>query len=172
MSAFDLFLLVPIAFGAFRGFRQGLVLEVISLISLFIGIILALKFLNQALPVMRGFFGDLYGILPFFTFLVVFGLVIMAVRLFGIFLKTAIHFTPLGVADNVLGGLLGALKWGLALSLLLYVANLAGLGVSESAAQASVVYPKVAQLTPVALKGVGAAVPFAQALLQELKTHF
>ncbi len=110
MSAFDLFLLVPIAFGAFKGFRRGLLLEVISLAALFIGIILGLKFLNQALPVMQGFFGDLYGILPFFTFLVVFALVIMVVRLFGIFLKKAISFTPLGLVDNVLGGANGRLK--------------------------------------------------------------
>lgn len=172
MSAFDLFLLVPISYGAFKGLRRGLLLEVISLVALLIGIIGGLKLLNEALPVMRGFFGDLFGILPFFTFLVVFALIIMGVRLLGLLVKKAIDFTPLGLFDNVLGGVLGALKWCFGLSLLLYVSGLAGLQVSDETARASFVYPKLVLLTPLALKGIGVLLPFAKSLLQSLKAQF
>lgn len=172
MSAFDIFLLVLISYGAFKGFRRGLLLEVVSLGALLIGIIGGLKLLSEALPVMRGFFGDVYGILPFFTFLVVFALIILAVKLLGLLVKKAIDFTPLGMIDYVLGGVLGALKWCFGLSLLLYVANLAGLHVSEETALASFVYPKLVLLTPLALKGIGVVVPFVESLLQTLKAQF
>lgn len=172
MSAFDIFLLVPISYGAFKGFQRGLLLEVISLGALLIGIIGGLKLLNQAIPVMRGFVGDIFGVLPFLTFLVVFAAIIMAVKLLGLFLKKAIDFTPLGLIDNLLGGMLGALKWCFALSLLLYVSGLAGMTVSEETAQASFVYPKLVLLTPLALKGIGMLVPFVKTLLQTLRSHF
>jgi membrane protein required for colicin V production len=172
LSAFDIFLLLPISYGAFKGFRRGLFLEVISLGALLIGIIGGLKLLNQALPVMRGFLGDVYGFLPFVTFLLVFAAIIMAVRLVGLVVKKAIDFTPLGLIDNVLGGILGALKWCFALSLLLYVSGLAGMEVSGDMAQASYVYPKLVLLTPYALQGIGALLPFVKTLLQTFRSHF
>jgi membrane protein required for colicin V production len=172
LSAFDIFLLVPISYGAFQGFRRGLLLEVISLGALLIGIIGGLKLLNQALPVMRSFVGDVYGLLPFVTFLLVFAGIILAVRLLGLFLKTAVDFTPFGLVDNVLGSILGGLKWSFALSLLLYVSGLAGMAVSEETAQASLVYPKLVLLTPLALKGIGVLLPFVKNLLHTLRSHF
>lgn len=172
MSAFDIFLLVPISYGAFKGFRRGLFLEVISLAALLIGIIGGLKLLNQAIPVMRGFVGDVYGALPFVTFLLVFAAIIMAVRLVGLFVKKVIDFTPLGLIDNVLGGILGALKWCFALSLLLYVSGLAGLDVSGETAQTSFMYPKLVLLTPFALKAIGVLIPFVKTLLQTFRSHF
>ena len=163
---------MPISYGAFKGFRRGLLLEVISLVALLIGIIGGLKLLNEALPVMRGIFGDLFGILPFFTFLVVFALIILGVKLVGLLVKKAIDFTPLGIVDYVLGGVLGALKWCFGLSLFLYVLGLAGLEIADETAQASLVYPKLVLLTPLALKAVAVFLPFAKNLLQTLRAQF
>lgn len=172
MNTFDLFLLVPISYGAFRGFRRGLFMEFISLGALLVGIIGGLKLLNDAIPVMQDLFGDAYGLLPYLTFLVVFALIIMAVKLLGMFIKTAIDFTPIGIVDTVLGGVIGALKWCFALSLLLHVSALAGLHVSEEMALSSFIYPKLVLLTPLVLKGIGIIIPFVKGLLQTLKPHF
>jgi membrane protein required for colicin V production len=172
VSTFDIFLALPILFGAFMGFRKGLLLELISLFALVLGILLGLKLLDTALPVMREFIGDAGGLLPFVTFLVVFVAIVLGVRVLGLLLKKVIDFTPFGLFDNILGGVLGALKWCIALSLLLYVSNMAGITITEETASGSVVYPVVLKTTPYALDILSYIMPFIKSLLASLKDHF
>ena len=84
MSTFDIFLALPLAYGLFQGFRKGLLQEVVSVFALFLGFILGLKLLTTALPVVQKFVGNALGLLPFLSFLVVFVLVILGVRLLGL----------------------------------------------------------------------------------------
>ncbi|WP_242929489.1 CvpA family protein [Pontibacter vulgaris] len=172
MSTFDIFLAIPIAFGAFQGFRKGLLLELVSLVALVIAILGGLKLLDTALPVMRGFFGDAGGLLPYVTFLVVFVGIILLVRLAGIILKKAVDFTPFGMFDNLMGAILGALKWCFALSLLFYVSGMAGISITKGTADASIIYPVVLKSTPYALDTLGYVLPFIKALLTSLKNNF
>ncbi|MFD2248562.1 CvpA family protein [Pontibacter ruber] len=172
MSTFDFFLILPIAFGAFQGFRKGLLLELVSLVALVLAILGGLKLLDTALPVMKEFIGDAGGLLPYVTFLVVFVGIILLIHLGGLFLKKIIDFTPFGLFDNFLGGVLGALKWCLALSMLFYVSDMAGISVTSETASASMVYPVVLKSTPYALDILSYLLPFIKALLSSLKSHF
>lgn len=172
MSAFDIFLALPLAYGIFQGFRKGLLQEIVALIALFLGFILGLKLLTTAIPVVREFIGNAWGLLPFLSFLAVFVLVILGVRMLGLVLKKAVDFTPLGMFDNLLGAILGGLKWCFAISLLLYVSGMAGLGVSGETARESVIYPFVLKSTPLALEVLGFVMPFLKVLLTTLKGLF
>jgi membrane protein required for colicin V production len=172
LSTFDFFLALPILYGAFQGFRKGLLLELVSLIALVLAILGGLKLLDVALPVMAGFVGDAHGLLPYVTFLVVFIGIILMIHAGGMILKKIIDFTPFGLFDNLLGSLLGALKWCVTLSLLLYVSDMAGISVSKDTADASMVYPVVLKTTPYALDIIGYMLPFVKALIFSLKQHF
>ncbi|WP_439880505.1 CvpA family protein [Pontibacter sp. MBLB2868] len=172
MSTFDFFLALPILYGAFQGFRKGLLLELVSLVGLVLAILGGLKLLDTALPVMKDFIGDAHGLLPYVTFLVVFVGIILLIHVGGLILKKVIDFTPFGLFDNVLGSILGALKWCVALSLLLYVSDMAGISVSEDTAAASMVYPVVLKTTPYALDILGYVLPFVKALIFSLQQNF
>ena len=121
---------------------------------------------------MRGVIGEAYGFLPFITFLVVFILIIMAVRVIGILAKKIIHLTPLGMFDSLGGGVLGGLKWCLGVSLFLYVLNLTGITITDAALKKSEVYPVVVKATPYALQVLGFFLPFVKSLLSTLKGFF
>jgi membrane protein required for colicin V production len=172
LTTFDFFLLAPIAYGAFNGFRKGLLLEVLSLVAWFIAVILGLQFLNLAIPTMRGVVGEAYGFLPFITFLVVFVFIIIAVRVVGVLIKKVIHLTPLGMFDSLGGSVLGGLKWCLGVSLFLYVLNLTGITITNAALRKSEVYPIIAKATPYALNVLGFFLPFVKTLLSTLKGLF
>lgn len=172
MSTFDIFLALPLAYGVFQGFRKGLLQEVVSVFALFLGFILGLKLLTTALPVVQKFVGNALGLLPFLSFLVVFVLVILGVRLLGLLFKKIVDFTPLGMFDNILGAILGGLKWCFAISLLLYVSSLAGIAVSQETARESVIYPFVLKSTPLALEVLSFVMPFLKVLLTTLKGLF
>jgi membrane protein required for colicin V production len=164
--------MIPILYGAFQGFRKGLFLELISLIALVLAILGGLKLLDTALPFMREFVGDAGVLLPYVTFIVVFIGIILLIHFGGLILKKVIDFTPFGFFDNVLGGILGALKWCLTLSLLFYVSDIAGITITEETVANSFVYPVVLKTTPYALDILGYAIPFVKSLFASFKDNF
>lgn len=170
MTPLDLLLLLPLAVGVFKGYRHGLVLEVVSLLAFVLGVVGGLSLLSAAIPVVRGYVGELFGLLPLVAFLLVLVLIMWGVHLLGSLVKKAVHLTPLGVLDNLLGAAAGGLKWLLGLSLLLHGTALAGLPLlAPSLTAGSVVLPWVVRATPLALQLTAYALPFAHDLLGRLK---
>ena len=170
MTPLDLLLLLPLAVGVFKGYRHGLVLEVVSLLAFVLGVVGGLSLLSTAIPVVRGYVGELFGLLPLVAFLLVLVLIMWGVHLLGNLVRKAVHLTPLGVLDNLLGAAAGGLKWLLGLSLLLHGTALAGLHLlAPSLTAGSVVLPWVVRATPLALQLTGYVLPFAQHLLARLK---
>ena len=171
MTALDFLLLLPLGVGTVKGYRRGLVLEVVSLLAFVLGVVGGLSLLSAAIPVVRSYLGDLFGLLPLVAFLLVLVGIMWGVHLLGGLVKKAVHLTPLGVLDHLLGGAAGALKWLLGLSLLLHGTTLAGLPLLAPAlTHGSVVLPWVSKATPLALQLTGYVLPFAQHLLARLKT--
>lgn len=140
--------------------------------ALVVAILGGLKLLDTALPVMHEFVGDTGAMLPYITFLVVFIGIILLVHFGGMILKKIIDFTPFGFFDNILGGILGALKWCLAISLLLYVSEMAGISITEEAAASSAIYPVILKATPYALDILSYVLPFVTVLVDSLKEFF
>ncbi|WP_223652339.1 CvpA family protein [Hymenobacter psoromatis] len=170
MTALDLLLLLPLAVGTVRGYRRGLVLEVVSLLAFVLGVVGGLSLLSAAVPIVRSYLGELFGLLPLVAFLLVLAAIMWGVYLLGSLVKKAVHLTPLGVLDNLLGAAAGGLKWLLGLSLLLYGTALAGVPLLAPRLTAgSVVLPWVQKATPLALHLVSYVLPFAKGLMTRLK---
>jgi len=170
MTGLDLLLLLPLAVGTAKGFRRGLVLEVVSLLAFVLGVVGGLSLLSAAIPVVRSYLGELFGLLPLVAFLLVLVLVMWGVHLVGSIIKKAVHLTPLGMLDNLLGAAAGGLKWLLGLSLLLHGTALAGLPLlAPGLVAGSVVLPWVQAATPLALQLTAYVLPFSHNLLARLK---
>jgi membrane protein required for colicin V production len=170
MTPLDLLLLLPLAVGTVKGYRRGLVLEVVSLLAFVLGVVGGLSLLSSAIPVVRSYLGELFGMLPLVAFLLVLVGIMWGVHLLGGLVKTAVHLTPLGVLDHLLGAGAGALKWLLGLSLLLHGTALAGLPLlAPGLTKGSVVLPWVVKATPLALQLAAYVLPFAKGLLAKVK---
>ncbi len=170
MTPLDILLLLPLAVGIVKGYRRGLVLEAVSLLAFVLGVVGGLSLLSTAIPVVRSYVGELRGLLPLASFLLVLVAIMWGVHVLGGLVKQAVHLTPLGVLDCLLGGVAGALKWLLGMSLLLRGTALAGLAVLTPGLTAgSVVLPWVQKATPLALQLAGYVLPFAQDLWVRLK---
>jgi len=173
MTALDILLLLVIGVGAVKGYRCGLVLEIVSLLAFVLAVVGGMSLLSAAVPLVRQYVGDAFGMLPLLSFALVFVAIMWGVHLLGGVLKTAVHLTPLGVLDNLLGGVAGVLKWVLGLSLLLHGTGLAGLRLlSPGLIAGSQVLPLVQQATPLALEITGYVLPAAQNLLGQMKAAF
>ncbi len=173
MSALDVLLLLTLGVGAVKGYRRGLLLEVVSLLAFVLAVVGGLSLLSAAVPLVRQYVGEAFGLLPLLSFALVFVGIMWGVHLLGGLAKSAVHLTPLGVLDNLLGAAAGVLKWLLGLSLLLHGTALAGLHLlSPKLVAGSQVLPLVQQATPAALRLVAYVLPFAQDSLTKLKAAF
>ena len=159
MNITDIVLAVPIIMGAFYGFRKGFVLEIVSILSLILGIIGGFHLLHWGISFLEEQFNIEGGYLPFLSFILIFLAIIILVNLLGKAVKGIIDLTPLGSVDNLVGGLLGALKWAFAFSVLIWLLTTFSIGIPEHLIVDSFLYPFVSMLAPKIIEYVSVLIP-------------
>ena len=119
MTGFDIILFAFLVWGVINGLRKGLFVELASLVSLLLGIFIAIKFSGAV-----GHFFD--GSLPedpktaaITAFIITFVAVVVGIFLLAKVLTKIADFSGLGLTNRVLGGFFGLLRMVLVLSVLL-----------------------------------------------------
>ncbi len=120
MSQIDIILIIPLLWGAVMGFKKGLVLELASLVGLFLGIYGAIKFSDFTAGKLVQFVDITQEWLGLISFLVTFVLIVFVVFLAARILNKALKLAALGFVNRVLGLLFGTLKFALIISIGLY----------------------------------------------------
>ncbi|MFI3302072.1 MAG: CvpA family protein [Rikenellaceae bacterium] len=114
MNIIDLIVLIVLAIAAFSGWRQGLIVQVCSLVAIFVGIWFA-KIYGSAVGEMLCMSSD-YA--PIGGFIIVLVLVVIAAAILSRIIKNLFSFVGLGIIDTLLGVALSVCKYALILSLL------------------------------------------------------
>jgi len=104
ISPIDIVLAIPIIWGAIRGFRRGLILEVTSLVALFLGAYAALFFSDFAAQWLDAQFAIGEAYIGLVSFAVTFIAVAVGVHLLGRLLEKIVDITALKPLDRM-GGL-------------------------------------------------------------------
>ncbi len=121
MNVIDIVLGALILFGLVRGFIKGLFVEAASLISLIAGVYGSIHFSNFASEFLESKVDWNEKTINIVAFAITFIIIIIVIALAGKVLTKLANFAALGIINKVLGGLFGALKIGLILSVLLIV---------------------------------------------------
>jgi membrane protein required for colicin V production len=123
MNIIDIIVGVILLLGFYKGFRNGLILEITSLLGLIIGIIGAF-IITQNYGLYIGQWVDWEdSYLKITTYIVSFILIVIVVAFIGKLLTKIIDYAALGFVNNFFGGVFGAIKFALILSVLLIVFN-------------------------------------------------
>lgn len=121
MNTFDIVLLGLLLFGFIRGLMKGLFVELASLISLIAGIYGAIHFSYFAGGFLSQYVDWEEKYISISAFAITFISIVVVIALLGkIFTKMA-DFAALGFLNKILGGIFGALKIGMILSVLLII---------------------------------------------------
>jgi len=119
MTGLDIILCCILGYGVFNGVRKGLFVELASLVSLLLGIYIAIKFSG----VVGGFFD---GHLPedpktaaVVAFIITFIAVVVGITLLAKFMTKIADFSGLGLVNRIMGAVFGLLRTILILSVLL-----------------------------------------------------
>lgn len=159
MNTTDIIILALLAIGAYRGFTKGFLLEMVGILALLLGIFGAIFLLQEGMVYMEEQFEISNKILPYVTFLVLFVLIIIGVNLIGRVVKRLLDLTLLGTIDNFAGALVGAFKWALAISFIIWASTSFGIYFFEEEKIESQLYNYVADLAPWIVEKVKALAP-------------
>lgn len=152
MAIIDIVLGVLILFGLVRGFMKGLFVEIASLLALVLGIYGSIHFSDFAASFLEGRVEWDEKYINLTAFAITFVIIVLAISLAGKALTKLADFAALGVLNKLLGGVFGALKIGLILSVLLIVFNKMNNTlpfVEEEDLKDSVLYEPIKSIAPV-----------------------
>ena len=123
MSIIDIVLGALLLFGLIRGGMKGLFVEIASLLALVLGVYGAIHFSSFAADFLQSKVDWNEKTLNIIAFAITFVIIVLTISLAGKALTKLADFAALGILNKLLGGVFGALKIGLILSVLLMVFN-------------------------------------------------
>jgi len=123
MSIIDIVLAALLLFGLIRGAMKGLFVEIASLVALLLGVYEAIHFSGFAAEFLESKVDWNEKTINIVAFAITFVIIVLVISLAGKALTKLADFAALGILNKLLGGVFGALKIGLILSVLLIVFN-------------------------------------------------
>ncbi len=129
MSALDILLILPLAYGAWKGYSNGFVKEVAQLLGLVIALFLAFHLMNSVADWVSAKTGLNGTVAHIGAFLLIFGAVMFVVSGLVYGLNVILKITLLSIPNRIMGLVFGVLKAGVAVSVLLTM--LASIGLPE-----------------------------------------
>jgi membrane protein required for colicin V production len=147
----DLIIAVPLIWGAFNGFRRGLVIEVASLIALILGIYGALEFSYIAGSWLEDKFDWSAYFIQMLSFIITFVVIVFAVHLVARLVEKLVKATALGMVNRILGSFFGLIKFLVLVAGLVFIfESINGRYplLSEEEKNKSYLYPFTSQIVP------------------------
>ena len=110
MNYIDIFLIVPLIWGAFKGYKKGLIIEVVSLAALGLGIWGGIYFSDYAVNLIVDKVDDKY--ITITAFMLTFLVIVLVVYFLGKLLEKIIDIVQLKFINKLAGACFGLLKFG------------------------------------------------------------
>lgn len=169
MNYLDIIFAIILFLFGFKGFRKGLIIEVVTLLAFGVGIYGAMHFSDFTAAHLQEFMEVNPKHLDTVAFILTFILLVVFVNMIGRLVSNAVKAMNLGFF-NRLGGLLFGLAKGLLLcsTFVLILNNLQWMGlVKEEVKQSSYLYPYVEKTVPYLYKGFDLVKDYAKEVMPE-----
>lgn len=121
MTWIDFVTFVIVAYSIFKGFRDGLIQQITSLLGLVFGAIFAGTIASFLEPGLSAFFRSSPHVVGTISYLIAFILILVAFHSLGRFIKGFVDAIHVGFLNNIGGAFFCAIKWLLIFSLFLNV---------------------------------------------------
>lgn len=148
MNTADIVILIFLLIGAYTGFKRGMLMEVISLLAFFVALIAGIKLLDWGISLLSDYIEGYDSLLPIIAFSIIFIGIIISLNLIGKAVKKILDLTLLGSLDDVIGGLMGILKWALFISIFLWIFESFGGKVDKGTIDGSILYHPIVSFAP------------------------
>ena len=161
MNLIDFLILIPIAYFAYRGFANGIIKEVLSIVGIILGVFLTFQYMEPVGAAIKPLFEEGASFVPFISAIVIFVGTLSLVHLAAFLSKKFLETIKLNFVNRIAGAAFGFPKSGIVISAILLI--LAGFSFpSEESRQNSATYSYVIYLAPWAYDTVATVYPGAE----------
>jgi membrane protein required for colicin V production len=157
MNYFDIIIIIPLLWAGFKGFKKGLVIEVASIIALFLGVWGGVKFSSVSAEYLGKMFSISEKIMPLISFAITFVLIVIAVFMLAKILQKVVKAVSLSTINKIAGLAFGVLKFTLIISIVLTLVNNINseIGFIEPEMEnSSLLYKPISSLAPQVIPGL------------------
>lgn len=157
MNYFDIVFIIPLLWGAYKGFTKGFVIEIASFVALGLGVWGGLKFSYVSAEYLSKMFDISPKIMPLISFSVTFIGIVIVVFLLAKLLQGVLKKAALGFINKLLGLFFGVLKFAFILSIVLNLINVFNKEVefiTPEKKDASLLYQPVEKFSQLLIPGI------------------
>lgn len=147
MEIVDIILIGLLVVGGVRGFKKGLIDQVVSIAALLLGIWVAIRFSDFTANLLITKFNFTSEYISVISFVITFAAAVVGVHFVGKLAEKLIDMVALGFVNRLAGFAVGVLLWGFILSVVLSVVDKFNL-MSDETKQNSVVYKPLSKVAP------------------------
>jgi membrane protein required for colicin V production len=171
MSIIDIIVFVLVIIGIIKGWRNGLVLGIFSVLAFIIGLAAAVKLSAVVAERLQEGTNISQRWLPVLAFAIVFLVVVFLVRLGAKALEGVLKLAMLGWLNKLGGVLLYVLLYLFIFSILLFYAQQLNI-VKPETAEISITYPIIYPMGQEVIGAIGTVLPFFKDMFAELESFF
>jgi membrane protein required for colicin V production len=147
MNILDIIILIPFVWFAWRGFKKGLIIELATLVALFIGIYFGAWLSSIVADFMFNTWKITSHWMPVIAYAITFLLIIIGVFALAKMLEKSANLLALGLANKLTGAFFALLKTVFIVSLILFLINKVNL-IPEKTRKESLIYNPVSSVAP------------------------
>jgi membrane protein required for colicin V production len=167
----DIIFLIVLVIAVIKGIQRGFIIAIFSIIAIIIGLAAAMKLSTVAADYLKDSVNISARWLPLISFVLVFLVVVLLVRLGANILHKTVEIAFLGWTNRLAGALLYILLYTIIFSVLLFFAEQLQVVKKETVAD-SKIYPWVEPLGPYIINRLGEVIPFFRNMFDDLKAFF
>ena len=161
VKTLDILIIIPLAWGAWNGYRKGLLIEVIAVIAFIVAMIVGFKFLGFGIDLLAPYISRELArkVLPWLGFSVIFFPTIFLINQMGYSLRKSLRYTLLGTFDSLVGAAVGIFTWVFGISVLFWLFSYMGVKIPANQTEGTYLYPLIRPVAPLVMDKAAVWVP-------------
>ncbi|MCK8491545.1 CvpA family protein [Spirosoma sp. RP8] len=152
---------VPLAWGAYNGYRKGLLIEVVAVIAFIVAMIVGFKFLAFGIELLSPYISRELArrLLPWMGFSFIFFPTVFMINKMGFSLRRSLRYTILGTFDSIAGAAVGLFTWIFGISVILWLFSYMGVKIPPRQVEGAFLYPLIRPIAPKVMDKAAVWVP-------------
>lgn len=110
LNVLDIVIMIPLGYAAFKGWKNGFMIEVSKFVAILIGVYIAIKYSDIAKNLLINQLDIHSSYIEYFAFIITLVIVVLAINILGKTLSKLLSAMALGLINNIFGVVFSLLK--------------------------------------------------------------
>ena len=161
LNTLDILMFIPLAWGAFNGYRKGLLVEIVAVIAFVVAMIIGFKFLAFGIDLLSPYISRDVArkLLPWLGFSIIFFPTVFMINQMGFAIRRSLRFSVIGTFDSVAGAVVGVFTWVFGISVILWLFSYMGVKIPPRQTNGAILYTYIRPIAPIVMDKAAVWVP-------------